>query len=69
MSKLHLGMLIVGSSLKVVDYVLERHGFKSVGRPRPVMGLVKVKEYKEIINSREFLFTTFADSDGETNWV
>lgn len=66
---LHIGMLIVGSSLKVVDDVLENHGFKSVGRPRPVMGLVKVKEYKEIINSREFLFTTFADSDGETNWV
>lgn len=69
MSKLHIGMLVAGSSLKVVDDVLERHGFKSVGRPRPVMGLVKVKEYKEIINSREFLFTTFADSDGETNWV
>lgn len=69
MSKLHIGMLIAGSSLKVVDDVLEHHGFKSIGRPRPVMGLVKVKEFKEKINRREFLFTTFADSDGETNWV
>ena len=69
MSKLHIGMLIAGSSLKVVDDVLENHGCKSVGRPRPVMGMVIVKEFKERIENREFLLTTFADSDGETNWI
>lgn len=69
MSKLHIGMLIVGSSLNVVDEVLENHGFKSVGRPRPVIGFVKVKDRKADIEARNFLLTTFADSDGETNWI
>ena len=69
MSKLHIGMLIVGSSLKVVDDVLEQHGFKSVGRPRPVIGFVKVKDRKADIEARNFFLTTFADSDGETNWI
>lgn len=69
MSKLHIGMLIVGSSLNVVDEVLENHGFKSVGRPRPVIGFVKVKDRNADIETRNFLLTTFADSDGETNWL
>lgn len=69
MSKLHIGLMIVGSSLKVVDDVLEHHCFKSVGRPRPVIGFVKVKDRKADIEARNFLLCTFADSDGETNWV
>lgn len=69
MSILNIGMLIGGSSLRVVDDALEAHGFKSVGRPRPVMGMVRVKEFKDRIENREFLLTTFADSDGETNWI
>lgn len=69
MYNLHIGILIVGSSLNVVDGVLERHCCKPIGRPRPVMGIINVKEYNELIDKREFLFTTFADSDGETNWI
>ena len=69
MGKLHIGIMIVGSSLKVVDNVLENHGFKSVGRPRPVIGFVKVKDRKADIEARNFLLSTFADSDGETNWI
>lgn len=69
MSNLHIGMLIAGSSLKVVDDVLEAHCFKSIGRPRPVIGFVKVKDRKADVEARNFLLTTFADSDGETNWV
>lgn len=69
MSNLHIGILIVGSSLTVVDEVLENHGFRSIGRPRPVIGFVQVKDRKADIDSRKFLLTTFADSDGETNWI
>lgn len=69
MSRLQIGMMIVGSSLKVVDNVLENHGFRSVGRPRPVIGFVKVKDRKADVESRNFLLSTFADSDGETNWI
>ena len=69
MGTLHIGMLIVGSSLKVVDDVLGAHGFKSVGRPRPVIGFVKVADRKEDVEARQFLLATFADSDGETNWI
>lgn len=69
MNTLHIGMLIAGSSLKVVDDVLEAHGFKSIGRHRPVIGFVKVKDRKADVEARQFLLTTFADSDGETNWV
>lgn len=69
MRKLHIGVQIVGSSLKVVDDILESHGFKSVGRPRPVIGFVNVKDRKADIDTRNFLLTTLADSDGETNWI
>lgn len=69
MNKMHVGMLIAGSSLKVVDDVLESYRCRSVGRPRPVIGFVKVKDRKADIEARQFLLTTFADSDGETNWI
>lgn len=69
MQKVHVGIMITGSSLDIVDRVLENHKCKSVGRPRPVIGFVNVKERKKDIEERNFLFATLADSDGETNWV
>lgn len=69
MSKLHLGMMVSGSTLKVVDSVFESHHARSVGRPRPVIGFVKVKDRKEDIEKRQFSLVTLADSDGETNWI
>lgn len=68
-SKLHLPLLITGSTLKTFDNVLERHHFKSIGRPRPVLGYIKCKDRKEDIENRNFVFVTLADSDGETNWI
>lgn len=66
--KLHLCVLIVGSSLATCDKVLEKSGFKSIGRPRPIIGWIKVKERQSDIDSRNFIFVTLADSDGETMW-
>lgn len=69
MNKVHLAVLITGSSLATIDSVLESHHFKSIGRPRPVIGFVKVKDRKADIDARKFAFVTLADSDGETNWL
>lgn len=69
MKAIHVGILIVGSSLQVVDQVLETNRFRSVGRPRPVIGFVRVKERAEDIQQRNFVFATLADSDGETNLI
>lgn len=68
-SKLHLPILITGSTLKAFDGVLEQHHFKSIGRPRPVVGYIKCKDRKKDIENRNFIFITLADSDGETNWI
>lgn len=68
-SKLHLPILITGSTLKTFDAVLEQHHFRSFGRPRPVLGFIKCKDRKEDIDNRNFVFVTLADSDGETNWI
>lgn len=68
-NNLHIPVIITGSTLQVFDDVLEKHHFKSIGRPRPVIGRIKVKEYKEAIESRNFCFVTLADSDGETNML
>lgn len=66
---LHLPIIVWGSTLAVVDKILERHHFKSIGRPRPILGFVKCKDRKEDIENRNFTFITLADSDGETNWI
>lgn len=65
----HLPAVICGSTLAAFDTVLEQHHYKSIGRPRPVIGFVKCKDRKEDIAKRNFCFVTLADSDGETNWV
>ena len=67
-AKLHLSVIICGSSFAVSDQVLEKHGFKSIGRPRPIIGFLKCNDRKEDIVNRNFCFVTLADSDGETNW-
>lgn len=67
--KVRLSVLICGSSLKALDNVLERHHFKSIGRPRPILGFLRCNSRKEDIKNRKFCFVTFADSDGETNWI
>ena len=67
--KVGLPVLVCGSSLKTLDSVLERHHFKSIGRPRPILGFLKCKSRMEDIENRNFCFVTFADSDGETNWI
>lgn len=67
--KLHLSIIITGSTLRDFDNILEEEHFKSVGRPRPVLGYLKCKDRKKDIDDRNFCFVTLADSDGETNWV
>lgn len=67
--QLHLPIIVCGSTLAVIDQVLEKHYFRSYGRPRPVIGFVKCKDRKQDIADRKFCFVTLADSDGETNWV
>lgn len=68
-NSLHVPILITGSSLGVFDQTLEKYHFKSIGRPRPILGILKVNERKKDIENRNFAFVTLADSDGETNWV
>lgn len=65
---IHVPMVICGSSHSMIDSVLEKHHYKSVGRPRPIMGRKKFKDAKEAIKNRTFAFVTLADSDGETSW-
>lgn len=67
--KLKLPIIVCGSSLKSFDKVLERHHLKSIGRPRPILGFLNCKDRKKDIENRNFCFVTFADSDGETNWM
>ena len=67
--KLHLPIIVCGSTLAVIDQVLEKHHFRPVGRPRPVIGFVKCKGRQQDIADRKFCFVTLADSDGETNWI
>lgn len=66
--EISLPAVVCGSTLNVFDSVLERHHYKSIGRPRPVIGFVKCKDRKDDIVQRNFCFVTLADSDGETNW-
>lgn len=68
-NSLYVPILITGSSLDVFDQALEKFHFKSIGRPRPILGILKVNERKKDIENRNFAFITLADSDGETNWV
>ena len=65
----HLPVVVCDSTLASFDAVLEHHHYRSMGRPRPVIGFVKCKDRKEDIEQRNFCFVTFADSDGETNWI
>lgn len=65
---LRLGIVSTGSSLAVVDGVLESKHFRSIGRPRPFIGFLKCKDRKEDIEARKFGLITLADSDGETNF-
>lgn len=67
-SKLKLAVIVSGSSLKIADEMFEKKGFKSIGRPRPIISTEKFKEEQQRITNREFVFTTLADSDGEINW-
>lgn len=69
MRRLHLSFFVTGSSLGVYDCVLEKYRLRSVGRPRPIIGRIKVNDFKKDIDNRNFIFVTLADSDGETNWV
>lgn len=65
--KIHLGVLSTGSSLAAVDNVLKNRHYIEMGDPRPINGIIKVKDRKQEIESRNFVFVTFADSDGETD--
>ncbi len=62
--------ILCGSSHKDVDQVLEKDGFKSMGRPRPVLttGRNKVRPDAERVNNRNYILITLADSDGEISW-
>ena len=52
----------------MIDSVLESHHYKSIGRPRPIIGTKKYKTDKEAIKNRAFAFVTLAESDGEITW-
>lgn len=68
-NKLYLPISICGSSHAVIDDVLEQNGYKSVGRPRPIIGKKKkYKAEKDFIQARTFTLVTLADSDGEVYW-
>lgn len=67
-NKIHVPIAICGSSHAIMDQVLESHNFKSIGRPRPIIGTKKYKKEKDAIKGRTFAFVTLADSDGETSW-
>ena len=67
--QLQLPIIVCGSTLSVLDQVLEKCHFRSYGRPRPVIGFVKCKGRQQDIADRKFCFVTLADSDGETNWI
>lgn len=67
--EIRLPAVVCGSTLNVFDDVLEQLHYKSIGRPRPVIGFVKCKDRKKDIEKRNFCFVTLADSDGETNWI
>ncbi|HEX8269206.1 MAG TPA: hypothetical protein VF581_04885 [Flavobacterium sp.] len=65
-SRLFLPIVITSSSLRITDDLLQEQGYKKQGIPRPVVSNVKeYKSYKEQIDNRNFVFLTFADSDGE----
>ena len=66
---IHLGVLVTGSSLASFDKVLKKRHYIEMGDPRPINGIIKVKDRKKDIESRDFCFVTFADSDGETDIV
>lgn len=67
-NKIHVPIAICGSSHAVIDSVLESHHYKSIGRPRPIIGTKKYKTDKEAIKNRTFAFVTLAESDGEITW-
>lgn len=67
-SKMHLAVLIVGSSLNVTDQVCSSFKMKSVGRDRPILGFVNCKDKEKEIDNRNFVFLTLADSDGDVIW-
>lgn len=67
--KLKLSFVIASSSMQSCDNILEKAGFKAKGRNRPIIVFSKkFKQYQEMIDKREFINITFADSDGEWNW-
>lgn len=69
-NKVNLPIILIGSSHKTVDSILEKNHFKSIGRPRPIQVFPKFKGELDIdkINCREFTLITFGDSDGEWSW-
>lgn len=66
--QLYIPFIVSSSTLAVTDRVLESSGFRSIGRPRPVMSKKKWKGMEERIDTRTFLQVNFVDSDGEAGW-
>ena len=67
-SKLKLGVLIVGSSVALVDSVCMRYHFKAVGRDRPILGMISCEDSDRVRETRNFILLTLADTDGEVTW-
>lgn len=67
-SKLKIFMLIVGSSLSVIDNVCLDYHMKSVGRDRPILGMIDCDNPDEQRLKRNFVCLTLADSDGDITW-
>lgn len=66
--QLMLPCIVASSTLAVTDGVLESAGFRSIGKPRPVMSKKKWKGMEAHIDARAFVQVNFVDSDGEARW-
>lgn len=66
--KLNLAVMIADSSTKAMDEVCESRKMKSLGRPRPILGILDCEEKMNSIQNREFVLLTLADSDGDITW-
>ncbi|MDB2435950.1 hypothetical protein N9W65_03120 [Schleiferiaceae bacterium] len=64
--KLLIPIVVTGSSLKKIDEVLCELGYRTTGIPRPIVcNDEALRSYKDPIQSRRFVLSTLADSDGE----
>jgi len=65
---LKIFIIITGSSLMEVDKVCESFHLKSVGRDRPILGMIDCEETEKWREARKNVLLTLTDSDGDITW-